>query len=50
MRFKTPKRLRALGIVLLEALGLGLIVADKLGDDSEFRDAVTSFLKKVRSL
>jgi hypothetical protein len=50
MRSRTPKRLRALGIVLLEALGLGLIVADKLGDDVEFRHAITAFLKKVRSL
>lgn len=50
MRLMTSARLRAVGIVLLEAAGLALLLADRIGKDPKTRGAVVGFVKKVRAL
>lgn len=50
MRIVTSARLRAAGILLLEAAGLVLLVAQRVGGDSELRGAVLAFVKKARAL
>jgi hypothetical protein len=50
MRIMTSTRLRAVGFLLLEAAGLALLVAKHVGKDDELRDAVGTFVKKMRAL
>lgn len=50
MRFVTPERLRAAGILLLEAVSLGLLLARRYSKDDELRNAVRAFAQKARSL
>ena len=49
-RIVTAARLRAVGILLVEALSLGLLISDRLGEDKDFKTALGAFLKKVRAL
>lgn len=50
MRLATPARVRAVGMLLLEAASLGLLLAQRFSKDEELRDAVTGFFKKARAL
>ena len=50
MRIMTSARLRAVGIVLLEAAGLVLLLANQIRKDPKTHGAVMGFFKKVRAL
>lgn len=50
MRLATPARLRAAGILLLEAASLGLLIAQRYAKDGELRGAVSAFFKRARAL
>lgn len=50
MRIMTSARLRAVGIVLLEAAGLALLLANQIRKDPKTFGAVMGFVKKVRAL
>lgn len=49
-RIVTAARLRAAGILLLEAFSIGLLISDRLGEDKALKTALGTFLKKVRAL
>lgn len=50
MRLATSARVRAAGLLLLEAASLGLLLAQRLSKDTELREAVVGFFKKARAL
>ena len=50
MRIMTTARLRAVGLVLLEAAGLALLLSEHIGKDAGLRGAVVDFFKRVRAL
>lgn len=50
MRHVTPARLRAAGMLLLEAASLGLLLASRVSKDTELRVALLDFFKKARTL
>lgn len=50
MRLATPARLRAAGMLLLEAASLGLLLVHRFHKDTELREAVVDFFKKARAL
>lgn len=50
MRIVTSARLRAVGVLLLEAAGLVLFVSKYVGKDPALRGAFMGFVKKVRAL
>lgn len=50
MRIVTSARLRAVGILLLEAAGLALLLVERVGSDPKLRGAVAGFFKKARAL
>ncbi len=50
MRIVTSRRLRAVGILLLEAAGLVLLVAERANKDPALRGAFLDFVKKARAL
>lgn len=50
MRTVTSARLRAVGFVLLEAVGLALLLASQIRKDPKTLNAVTGFVKRVRAL
>ncbi len=50
MRIVTSARLRAAGILLLEAAGLALLIAESVSKDDKLRMAVLGFVKKARAL
>jgi hypothetical protein len=50
MRIVTSARLRAVGILLLEAAGLTLLIAKSINKDDKLRGAVVGFIKKARAL
>ena len=48
-RFVTPARLRAVGILLLEAAGVAVLFAKYTNTNPELKTAVTGFFKKLRA-
>lgn len=50
MRLVTPARLRALGVLLLEAAGFALLVSERIGGDVEVRGALAKLWAKARAL
>lgn len=50
MRLITPARLRAAGLLLLEAVSLGLLFVRRYSKDEELRNAVQAFARKARFL
>jgi hypothetical protein len=50
MRLVTSARLRAVGLLLIEAAGFALLIYERLGGDSEVRGAVGWLWSKARSL
>lgn len=50
MRYLTSARVRAAGLLLIEAAGFALLIADRLGGDSEVRSAITRLWAKARAL
>jgi len=50
MRLVTSRRLRAVGILLLEAAGLAVLLAERVGGDPKLKGAFVGFINKVRAL
>lgn len=50
MRLVTPTRLRAVGMLLLDAAILGVILIHRVSKDGELRYALADFARKARSL
>lgn len=50
MRLASPARVRAVGMLLLEAASLGLLLVQRFHKDTELREAVVGFFKKARAL
>lgn len=50
MRIMTSARVRAVGILLLEAAALTLLLVDRVGADPKLKSAFLGFVKKVRTL
>ena len=50
MRIVTSARLRAVGILLLEAAGLALLIAERVGKDPSLKTSVSDLIKKARAL
>lgn len=50
MRYMTPERLRAAGLLLIEAAGFALLISRRLGGDAEIRGALGRLWAKARSL
>lgn len=50
MRLVTSARLRAIGVLLIEAAGLVMLVVDRLHGDHAVKGAVARFIAKARAL
>jgi hypothetical protein len=50
MRIVTSRRLRAVGILLLEAAGLAVLIAERVGSDPKLKSTFVGFVNKVRAL
>lgn len=50
MRVVTSARLRAVGILLLEAAGIALLIAERVGSDKTLRTSIVGLIKKARAL
>lgn len=50
MRYVTSGRLKALGILLVEAAGLALLLTERLAGDGELRGALARLWSRARSL
>jgi hypothetical protein len=50
MRMMTSARLRAVGLLLIEAAGFALLISRRLGGDKEVRNVIDRLWSKARSL
>jgi hypothetical protein len=50
MRIMTSARLRAVGILLLEAAGVALLVIQHINQDAGLKSSVGGLIKKARTL
>ena len=50
MKTISAARLRAVGLLLLEAAGIALVIAQHIGRDQELKATVNNLVKKARSL
>lgn len=50
MRIMTSARLRAVGILLLEAAGIAVVAATALSKDEGIKTSVENLIKKARKL
>lgn len=50
MRLVTSARLRAVGVLLLEAAGLAVIIMEHVNKNDSLRDAFNNFIRKARTL
>jgi hypothetical protein len=50
MRIMTSARLRAVGILLLEAAGLALLVGQRVSKDPDLKESAENLLKRARSI
>lgn len=50
MQLVTSARLRAVGLLLIEAAGFALLIYDRVGGDDQVRGAVARLWSKARAL
>jgi hypothetical protein len=50
MRLVTSARLRAIGLLMIEAAGLALLIYDRVSGDKQVRKAAEKLLTKASSL